>query len=212
MLAVQAAAFGLTREAVAARRPMVVRQAADPAMRGVAALDAEDRVVGFAYGFPSRPGTWWRSVVDPPVRAAGKAGWLVDAFEVAELHVLPAWQGRGLGRALLLGLLDAPESARALLTAVDAPTPARRLYRRTGFVDLARPVRFPGHSEPYVVMGAVLPLVPRPAVPATAPATATATARLDGRLDGPVDGREPVRDDVPSRPRGAGESPFQDRL
>jgi ribosomal protein S18 acetylase RimI-like enzyme len=158
VLAVQAQAFGLTRDAVTARRLQVARQAGFAGLQALGCFDGAGAIVGFAYGYPSVPGTWWRAVVEPDLGAAGHASWLRDAFEVAEVHVLPASQGRGLGEALVRQLLHRASGARAVLTAVDAETRARRLYHRLGFVDLARPVRFPGHAEPYVVMGATLPL------------------------------------------------------
>jgi ribosomal protein S18 acetylase RimI-like enzyme len=51
-----------------------------------------------------------------------------------------------------------------LLSTRDADTPARRLYRGTGFTDLLTAFRFfPGGEPPYAVMGAELPLRTRPA-------------------------------------------------
>ena len=62
-------------------------------------------LAGFIYGFHGRPGQWWHDTVaralaslDPPMATT----WLADSFEVAELHVLPAYQGRRIGRRLLL--------------------------------------------------------------------------------------------------------------
>ena len=51
-----------------------------------------------------------------------------------------------------------------LLSTPDADTRAFALYRRFGFVDLARHYLFPGDSRPFAVLGAHLPLpaTPRP--------------------------------------------------
>jgi ribosomal protein S18 acetylase RimI-like enzyme len=95
--------------------------------------------------------------------SAEAAAWLDDSFEVAELHVLPAYQGVGIGRTLLLSVTEPREERTAVLSTADAQTRARRLYRGLGFVDLLTGFRFSGAEPPYAVMGALLPLsVARP--------------------------------------------------
>lgn len=131
--------------------------------QGVARLSPVGNVVGFGYGFRGVPGQWWHDVVHQAlVDAVGKRHaetWLDDAFEVAELHVLPAYQGRGLGRRLLAALCaDRPERT-VLLSTLDRPdSRARRLYGSMGMVDLLRDFTFPGGGQIYAIMGARLPL------------------------------------------------------
>jgi len=68
------------------------------------------------------------------------------ALLLAEVGVVPAARGRGLGRALVL------EAARRLRSAgdegawlcVEIRNPAARLYRDLGFVDRGRRARFSG--------------------------------------------------------------------
>jgi ribosomal protein S18 acetylase RimI-like enzyme len=84
--------------------------------------------------------------------------WLSDSFEVAELHVMPAYQHRGLGRSLLYRLTADLGEHNALLSTHDSESPARHLYRSAGFVDLLTAFRFSGGDPPYAVMGAPLPL------------------------------------------------------
>lgn len=67
-----------------------------------------------------------------------------EAFEMVELAVAPAYQGRGIGRALHDALLAAAPSPRLLLTHPDAP--ARAAYRRWAWVDLGM-VRMAGGRE-----------------------------------------------------------------
>jgi ribosomal protein S18 acetylase RimI-like enzyme len=89
--------------------------------------------------------------------------WLDDSFEIAELHVLPPYQGAGIGRTLLLSVTDDRDERTAVLSTADAQTRARRLYRGLGFTDLLTGFRFSGAEPPYAVMGALLPLkVARP--------------------------------------------------
>jgi ribosomal protein S18 acetylase RimI-like enzyme len=72
--------------------------------------------------------------------------------------MLPSWQGRGIGRSLLLSLASGRSERTAVLSTADAPTKARRLYRGVGFTDLLTDFRFSGSEPPYAVMGALLPL------------------------------------------------------
>jgi ribosomal protein S18 acetylase RimI-like enzyme len=123
-----------------------------------AAVEAQGGLVGFGYGYTSRPGQWWHDLVRRAVSRETAREWLTDAFELSELHVLPDHQGFGVGRQLLTALAqDLPHGAIVLSTP-DADTRAFRLYRDLGFVDLARNYLFPGDSRPFAVLGARLPL------------------------------------------------------
>ncbi|AXI79662.1 GNAT family N-acetyltransferase [Peterkaempfera bronchialis] len=156
-LAVQALAFGLTDEEIAVRLQIVTRHAGYPGVIALGAMRGR-RLVGFGYGMPNDRAHWWSTVIQPYLEAGGNGHWLDDSFAVTELHVLPACQGRGLGTALITGLCGRSGLPRSILSAVDAETPARRLYRALGYADLARAVMFPNTDRPYAVMGAVLPL------------------------------------------------------
>ena len=119
-------------------------------------------VIAFAYGFRGADGQWWHDVVRSGITAAGgenaAAAWLADTFEIAEVHVRPEYQRQGIGRAMLLSLTAGCPQRTAVLSTLDAPSPARRLYRSLGFTDLLTGFGFPGNGPPYVVMGAALPL------------------------------------------------------
>lgn len=133
-------------------------------------------VAGFCYGFHGESGQWWHDMVASALASRSGAGypaaspecpevvaWLDDSFEIAELHVLPPYQGDGIGRSLLLSVTDERDERTAVLSTADAPTRARRLYRGVGFTDLLTGFRFSGSEPPYAVMGALLPLtVARP--------------------------------------------------
>lgn len=121
-------------------------------------------VQGFAYGFHGTRGQWWHDVVfqalsdrEGPDHAEE---WLGDTFEVAELHVHPEFQGRGLGRALLTALCAGRPERTVVLSTLDKrpDTPARSLYRSVGMVDLLTDFEFPGGGPRYAVMGGALPL------------------------------------------------------
>ena len=171
MIAVYAAAMRPPVEMLPGRRSIMAGHAAHPGFRALlAAEDGSGAPAGFGYGFHGAAGQWWHDTVSRALTAsrgdAAAATWLDDSFEVAELHVAPDYQGRGVGAGVLLRLTSGRPERTALLSTRDADTPARRLYRGTGFTDLLTAFRFfPGGEPPYAVMGAELPLrarSPRP--------------------------------------------------
>lgn len=158
-LAVQAEAFGLSTDEINVRRQIVLRHITYPGARTLGATRADGRLVGFVYGMPNDRAHWWSTVVAPYLRSTGRDGWLDDSFVITELHVLPGYQNRGIGRALITTLTDAADQPRSILSAIDTDSPARALYRSLGYQDLARQVHFPSAPKPYAVMGAPLPLL-----------------------------------------------------
>ncbi len=157
-LAVQALAFGLTDDEITVRTQIVLRHLGQPGVRALGATTADGRLTGFVYGMPNDRAHWWSTVVEPYLRRTGTEGWLDDSFVVVELHVLPAYQGLGIGRRLITGITDSVAQPRSILSALDLDSPARRFYRELGYRDLAHPVHFPSAPVPYTVMGAPLPL------------------------------------------------------
>jgi len=158
-LAVQAVAFGLGPDEVAVRRQIVLRHMTHGGARALGATTPEGRLVGFVYGMPNDRTHWWSTVVQPYLRAQGNEGWLDESFVITELHVHPAYQHRGAGRALITAITDTAAEPRSILSAIDTESPARALYRSLGYQDLARRVLFPSAPRPYAVMGAPLPLL-----------------------------------------------------
>jgi ribosomal protein S18 acetylase RimI-like enzyme len=162
-LAIYAAAMGASLDELPSRRTIMERHSGYPGLRALAAFDgSSSRMVGFSYAFRGESGQWWHDVVMSGITAtAGRTAarsWLSDALEIAEVHVLPEFQARGIGRQMMLLLTaDRPERT-AVLSTRDALTAARRLYRSLGFTDLLADFRFPGGGPPYAVMGAQLPL------------------------------------------------------
>jgi ribosomal protein S18 acetylase RimI-like enzyme len=120
-------------------------------------------IIAFAYGFHGDSGQWWHDLVRAALMiqsgSAAVTRWLDDSFEVAELHVHPGYQRRGIGRQLLFRLTGDRTERTALLSTMDTNSPARRLYRSAGFTDLLTDYRFAGAPVPYAVMGAALPLL-----------------------------------------------------
>ncbi len=123
---------------------------------------ARSLLVGFAYGFHGSGGQWWHDVVrraaTSTLGARTADDWFGDSLEIAEVHVLPGYQGRGTGRAMMQRLTAGRPERSAVLSTMDANTRARRLYRGLGFTDLLTGFEFPGTELPYAIMGAPLPL------------------------------------------------------
>lgn len=157
--AVQSAALGpVSPDRIA----VYARHAAHPGFRAIGAFEGS-ALVGFAYGASCRPGQWWFDQIRVPLHAAGAGAWIADAYAVTELHVLPGYQGRGLGLGLLTHLLDGVANLTTLLSTYDLDTRARRLYRGLGFADLITGFRFGASPQVYALMAAPLPLPVREA-------------------------------------------------
>jgi ribosomal protein S18 acetylase RimI-like enzyme len=171
LVGVYAAAMNPPDRTLSGREAIMDRHAASPGFRGLTA-QVDGRLAGFTYGFHGENGQWWHDMVAAALATRSRAGvsageyagddtpgaWLDDSFEIAELHVMPPWQGKGIGRSLLLSLASGRPERTAVLSTADAPTKARRLYRGLGFTDLLTDFRFSGSEPPYAVMGALLPL------------------------------------------------------
>ncbi|MCM3925819.1 GNAT family N-acetyltransferase [Frankia sp. AiPs1] len=146
----------------------------------VAAVTSDDTLVGITYALPGQPGQWWHDVVADALAAATAAHWLDDCLEIVELHVLPSYQGRRIGRQLLRELLrDVPQRTAALSALEPAGSRARRLYASEGFVPLLSDFQFPGTLTPYAVLGKEL--------------RGPSAASPDGELAGDADQPAPVR-------------------
>ena len=188
LVEVYAAAMRPPREQVPGRRAIMERHTQFPSFRAVVVTAPAGPpgtgdgprpgtgrlpVIAFSYGFHGANGQWWHDLVRAALTRLGGSGlaqtWLADSFEVAEVHVHPDYQGRGIGRRMVPALLHTRLERTALLSTQDADTPARRLYRGLGFGDLLTGYRFPGTDPPYAVMGAVLPLRPGPKPPRPGP-------------------------------------------
>jgi GNAT superfamily N-acetyltransferase len=147
-------------------RRVLPRHAERPDFRCVGALNVDSgEIVGFAYGYRSLAGQWWRDNVAHALDRRVANEWLSDAFQVVEIAVTPAHQGRGLGGALHDHLLIDLPHASAVLSTIDAKTVARHLYLHRGWQEILTGFRFPGVARPYTIMG--LPRHPNGAVRAT---------------------------------------------
>lgn len=158
-MAIYVAAMGYAPMSGSQRGVHVLRHAQLDSFRCRAALNGRGTMLAFGYGYTSLPGQWWHDLVRRAVKQDPDR-WLSDAFELSELHVAPAMQGHGLGERVLRSLAEDLPHRTMLLSTPEGENRAWRLYRRLGFVDLARNHLFPGDHRPFGVLGAQLPFVP----------------------------------------------------
>src|SRR4051812_5835664 len=142
----------VSRSAARSRRSVLSAHLDREGLRAVAALDGE-RLVGIAYGYQGAPGQWWDDHVRAAMGPRLAKEWLTDAVEGCELPVPPRHQQLGIGRDLLLALLEGTRALTAVLTTPDQETRARVFYRGGGWVDLVRDLRFPGDPRTFAVLG-----------------------------------------------------------
>jgi len=139
-------------ELVVQRREIMQSHLHRSGFRAVAA-SVDDELIGFGYGYRGRAGEWWHDIVTKALPRDVAKEWLADAFELAELHLLPVHHGVGIGRTMLTTLLDGVTTRTVVLSTHDQDSPARTLYRSAGFEDLLTSFVFPGSAEVYAVMG-----------------------------------------------------------
>jgi len=120
------------------------------------AVNGFGSVLGFAYGYDGERGHWWSERVAQALTAAQRADWLDRPhFEVAELHVRPGAQRRGIGSLLLAYLLTSQRHDRALLSTQAGSRKARDFYAKNGWQELAGVDFGPGYPA-YLVLGRIL--------------------------------------------------------
>ncbi|MEU6025105.1 GNAT family N-acetyltransferase [Micromonospora sp. NPDC047134] len=98
----------------------------------------DGRLVGYAYGFPLPAGTrWWNGIEEPyPAGFTQEDG--RRTFALSELLVRPAWQRRGIARALHDELVGARPESRMTLLARPDNAPAQAAYRSWGWRRVTR--------------------------------------------------------------------------
>jgi ribosomal protein S18 acetylase RimI-like enzyme len=123
-------------------------------------------LLGVAYGYCGAPDQWWQQQVVLGLQRGGFPGpeiarLMASYFELTELHIAPAAQGRGLGEALARRLLADRNEANVLLSTPETNGEANRawrLYRRLGFTDIIRGYHFTGDPRAFAILGRKLPL------------------------------------------------------
>lgn len=141
------------------------RDAISPGFVAIGAFE-EDVLIGIAYGFSGSRDRWWdqqlrKGLVDKHAMTPAMIDVVRNYFEVAEVHVTPAGQCKGIGRGLMHRLLEQTREPYALLSTPEVPgenNAAFGLYRSLGFGDILRDFHYNGDSRPFAILGRRLPL------------------------------------------------------
>jgi ribosomal protein S18 acetylase RimI-like enzyme len=111
----------------------------------------EGNAVGVGMGARTAPGSLWYDQVAAHVGGDHPA--LQDAWRLAEVAVLPSYQGQGIGGRLHDALLASQHCARLVLTSKLTNTRAIAMFEQRGWEYFARQFYFEGVSYPFVIMG-----------------------------------------------------------
>jgi ribosomal protein S18 acetylase RimI-like enzyme len=152
--AFEQAPYNKSETEVASFRQSLNRHLRRPGFHFMIARDQKSsRPVGFTYGYSGQAGQWWHDIVVKAMDQQVAATWMMDNFELVELAVLPAYQGRGIGSALHDRLLIEQGHSKAVLSTLRSETAALHLYRKRGWETLLDELQFPGSNRVYLIMG-----------------------------------------------------------
>ncbi|MBI5652650.1 MAG: GNAT family N-acetyltransferase [Chloroflexi bacterium] len=131
----------------------VARHSSKPGFQCLIARDtASEKIIGMAYGYAGHSDDWWFVQIARVLASPNDLRWLDDCFHLAELAVVPEWQGQGIGGTLHDALLREVTQCRALLSTAQSEGRAMQLYRARGWGVLCENFTFPGTAVEYVVM------------------------------------------------------------
>jgi ribosomal protein S18 acetylase RimI-like enzyme len=114
---------------------------------------ADDRLVGFVYGYRGARGQWWHDRVAAALGPDGTERWLGPGhFEFTELHVRAKYRRRGIGGKLHDTVLDGIDAPTAVLSTQTDNEPALALYHGRGWRVIVPFLDF-GSGRPFLIMG-----------------------------------------------------------
>ena len=101
--------------------------------RGYIYLNKEEMPIGFAYGYASLPGQYYRERIANHLKSDLSIEWLTNCFEFVELCVHPSMRQKGIGSLLHDSLLKDIPFDTSILTTQHSNLAARNLYDRKGW-------------------------------------------------------------------------------
>ena len=120
---------------------LVERDSRRPGFDAFAARDEAGAIVGIVYGYdtPERApeGAWWSRLLGAVGREAARE-WILGQFAFCWFAVHPDAQGQGTGAALYDAMMARVRTPRAWLVTHGECSPARGMYDRRGWEELAR--------------------------------------------------------------------------
>lgn len=124
--------------------------------KGIVAINDENEVVGFTYGYRSLEGQYYNQLMREALNLEQVEEWLQDCFEFVELAVHPQHQNEGLGTKLHNELLKGILNRTSVLTTQINNEKARSLYERLEWVNILEPFHPSTNDVPYIIMGKTL--------------------------------------------------------
>ncbi|WP_102028562.1 GNAT family N-acetyltransferase [Salirhabdus sp. Marseille-P4669] len=118
--------------------------------QGIVAYENSE-VVGFAYGYTSLKGQYYRNLLESALTEQQQEDWLQDCFEFVELCVKTTARKKGIGTNLHDALFQNVTTQTAILTTQIDNLAARAMYKKLGWEEIKKPF-YPG-EEPYVILG-----------------------------------------------------------
>jgi GNAT superfamily N-acetyltransferase len=124
--------------------------------KGIVAINDENEVVGFTYGYRSLEEQYYNQLMREALNLEQADEWLQDCFEFVELAVHPQYRNEGLGMKLHNELLEGISNRTSILTTQINNEKARSLYERLDWVDVLEPFHPSKNDVSYVIMGKAL--------------------------------------------------------
>lgn len=111
------------------------------------------RTVGFSYGYTSAPDQLWHRLVTRQLDGKAIERWFSNAFELAELAVMPSSQGQGIGVRLHDALLTDLPHRTAVCSTLQEENAALGFFLKRGWVPVREGFLYPRGSRRYVILG-----------------------------------------------------------
>lgn len=124
--------------------------------KGIVALNAEGEVIGFAYGYPSQQGQFYRQQLERVLTKEKRIEWMSDAFEFVSLAVRADYRRQGVATLLHQELLDGLPNKKVMLTAGESNIPAKHFYEKMGWTVIEESVVIIPGIEQQTIMGLVM--------------------------------------------------------
>ncbi|WP_163527663.1 GNAT family N-acetyltransferase [Halobacillus ihumii] len=132
---------------------MITKHVTYKGFSGVKYVDENGGALGFAYGYTSFPGQYYREKIAAQLTDKEIQQWLTDCFELVELAVEPASRKKGIGRLLHDELLQTVNHTTSILTTSIDNVPAIELYRQSGWQVVKEHAVVIPEVPPLLVMG-----------------------------------------------------------
>ncbi|WP_221563179.1 GNAT family N-acetyltransferase [Alkalihalobacillus sp. TS-13] len=109
------------------------RHATYEGYQGLVAVDENDKVHGFVYGYTSFPGQFYNGKLRAKMTEKQIEEWLTDCFEFVELAVDPEHHRKGIGKVLHDTILSSIPHQTAIFTTGVEMEAAKNLYLNNGW-------------------------------------------------------------------------------